>query len=84
MEMISQLYFLSSSPLLFPPYLSASYKAFEEKLPHNTDKNPTCLFCRHWQIDPKIDMEMEGTQMSKTILKEKNKHTSQSQNLLQS
>lgn len=35
-------------------------------------KIPAGIFCKNWQADPKMHMEMPGTQLAKTIL-QKNK-----------
>ena len=48
--------------------LFSSYKAFDKQIQHNSSQNSTCLFCRFWQVDPKTQMEMQGTQNSQSSL----------------
>ena len=57
----------------------------------NSFHNPSCLFCQNCQVDPKIHMEIQGTQNSQKKKKDlgKGEHsrktdTSQFQNQLQS
>lgn len=44
--------------LTLPGWVSYSYQ------------NPSCLLCRNWQVDPKIHIELQGTQI---IMKKRRK-----------